>query len=96
MQSPTNLMASRQLTGPSAFLPGATYADEGRRDAEAYPAVHSDLALIAAAVEAMSPFNYANAALTSGAPLLAVADNCCSCSPLRSGLLVARLGMKTV
>jgi hypothetical protein len=36
-------------------------------DAEADPAVHSDIALVAAAVEAMSPFDDADASLASSA-----------------------------
>jgi hypothetical protein len=43
-------------------------------DPEADPAVHSEVALVAAAVEAMSPFDDADAPLASGAPFLAVAE----------------------
>jgi hypothetical protein len=41
-------------------------------DAETHPAVHSDGALVSAAVEAVSPFDDADASLASGAPFLAV------------------------
>ena len=54
---------------------GATDVDEVvGDDAEANPAVHSDVTLIAAAVEAVSPLDHADATLASGAPLLAVAE----------------------
>src|ERR1700730_19111014 len=43
-------------------------------DAEPDPTVHSDVALVAAAVEAIAPFDHADASLASGAPLLAVAE----------------------
>src|ERR1700674_3485525 len=43
-------------------------------DAEANPAFHSGVALVAAAVEAMSAFGDADATLASGAPFLAVAE----------------------
>jgi hypothetical protein len=43
-------------------------------DAETHPAVHSDGALVSAAIEAVSPFDDADASLTSGAPFLAVAE----------------------
>ena len=38
------------------------------------PAVHSDIALVAAAVETMSPFCDSDASLATGAPLLAAAE----------------------
>ena len=54
---------------------GATDVDEVvGDDAEADPAVHSDIALVAAAAEAMSPFCDADASLTTGAPFLAVTE----------------------
>src|SRR3984885_9274900 len=43
-------------------------------DAEPDPALHSGLALVAAAVEAVSAFGHADAPLASGAPFLAVAE----------------------
>src|SRR5580692_10770356 len=43
-------------------------------DAETHPAVHSDAALVSAAVEAVSPFDDADASLASGAPFLAIAE----------------------
>ena len=43
-------------------------------DAEPHPAVHSDVALVAAAVETVSPLDHADASLASGAPFLAVAE----------------------
>ena len=43
-------------------------------DTEADPAVHSDVPLVAATIEAVSSFDHADAALGSGAPLLAVAE----------------------
>src|SRR5580658_4126908 len=43
-------------------------------DAETHPAVHSDGTLVSAAVEAVSPFDDADASLASGAPFLAVAE----------------------
>src|SRR5262249_52442993 len=43
-------------------------------DAEAAPALHSSRALVAATAEAVSPFDDADAALASGAPLLAVTE----------------------
>src|SRR5580704_7001477 len=49
---------------------GATDVDDVvGDDAEAHPAVHSDVALVSAAVEAVSPFDDADASLASGAPL---------------------------
>jgi hypothetical protein len=38
------------------------------------PTVHCDVALVAAAVEAIAPFDHADASLASGALLLAVAE----------------------
>ena len=42
-------------------------------DAEAYPALHAGVALVAAAVEAVAPFDHADAALAPGAPRLTLA-----------------------
>jgi hypothetical protein len=54
---------------------GATDVDDVVGDeAETHPAVHSDRALVSAAVEAVSPFDDADAPLASGAPFLAVAE----------------------
>ena len=47
-------------------------------DAETHPAVHSDGALVSAAVEAVSSFDDADASLASGAPFLAVAESALS------------------
>jgi hypothetical protein len=43
-------------------------------DTKADPAFHSDEALVAATIEAMSPFDHADTALGPGAPFLAVAE----------------------
>src|SRR4249920_3697419 len=43
-------------------------------DAEAYPALHAGVALVAAAVEAMSALDHADAALAAGAPGLTSAE----------------------
>jgi hypothetical protein len=43
-------------------------------DAKPDPALHSGIALIAAAAEPMSPFDHADASLASGPPFLAVAE----------------------
>ena len=43
-------------------------------DAEPDPALHSDSAFVAAAVEPVSPFDHADAPLASGSPSLAVAE----------------------
>jgi hypothetical protein len=49
------------------FFHGAPDVDEVvGDDAEADPAVHSDIALVAAAAQAMSPFGDADASLTAG------------------------------
>jgi hypothetical protein len=64
-------------------------------DAEADPAVHSNVALVAAAGEAVSPFDYADAALASGTPLLAVAERALFLLAFAFGALVERLGMQT-
>ena len=62
------------MTGELPFH-GATNVDEVVGvDAKADPAVHSDEALVAATIEAMSALGDADASLTSGAPLLAVAE----------------------
>ena len=54
---------------------GAADVDESvGDDAEADPAFHSGVALVAAAVEAVSAFGHADAPLASGAPFLAVAE----------------------
>ena len=75
---------------------GATDVDEVvGDDAEADPAVHSDIALVTAAAEAMSPFCDADASLATGAPLLPLRNQRFFCSRLRSRLLVERLGMQT-
>jgi hypothetical protein len=56
-------------------LHGATDVDDVvGDDAEADPAVHSNGASVSAAIEAMSPFDDADASLASSAPFLAVAE----------------------
>src|SRR5271165_4359243 len=64
-------------------------------DAETHPAVHSDGALVPAAVEAVSSFDDADASLASGAPFLAVAEPALSLLALAFRALVERLGMQT-
>src|SRR3982074_1128275 len=55
------------------FFHGAANIDDVvGNDAETDPALHSSFALVATAVEPVSPFDHADAALASGAPLLAV------------------------
>ena len=54
---------------------GATDVDDiVGDDSEADPAVHSAVAFVAAAVEAVSALDHADAALASGSPFLAVAE----------------------
>jgi hypothetical protein len=63
---------------------------------EADPTEHSHLALIVAAVEAMSPFSDVDASLASAAPFLAVAKPAFFCSRLRSGLVLSDWGYRRV
>ena len=54
---------------------GATDVDDiVGDDAKPDPAVHSDVALVSAAVEAVSPFDDADASFATVAPFLAVAE----------------------
>src|SRR5215471_19821772 len=63
--------------------------------AESDPTLHSIVALISTAIEAIAPLDHADASFASGAPFLAVAEPTLLCSRLRSGLLLERLGMHT-
>ena len=77
-------------------LDGATDVDDVvSDDGEADPAVHSDVALVAATTEAVLAFDHADALLASGAPFLTLTEPTFLCSRLRSALLVERLGMQT-
>ena len=62
-------MVSRDGLRSRLFFHGVPDVDQViGDDAEANPAVHADIALVAAAVKAVSPFCDADAALTTGAP----------------------------
>src|ERR1700730_1334909 len=67
-------VAGSGLRGRLLFHRTADVDDVVGDDAESHPTVHSDESLVAAAVETMSPFDDADTALASGAPLLAVAE----------------------
>jgi hypothetical protein len=61
--------------GSGLLFHGATNVDDVvGDDAEPDPAAHSEVALVSAAVEAMSPLDGADASFTSGAPFLAAAE----------------------
>jgi hypothetical protein len=62
------------LRSGSFFHSAADVDDVVGDDSEANPALHSDVAPVAAAAEAVSPFDDADASLASGAPFLAVAE----------------------
>jgi hypothetical protein len=62
------------LRGGSFFHGPADVDDVVGDDPEANPALHSDVALVATAAEAVSPFDDADASLASGAPFLTVAE----------------------
>ena len=61
--------------GRGLLVEGAADVDEiVGDDAEADPAFHSVVALVAAAVEAVPAFGHADAALASGAPFLPLTE----------------------
>ncbi len=75
---------------------GATDVDEVvGDDAEADPAVHADIALVAAAREAVSPFDNAMRPSHPVRHFWPSRNQRFLCSRLRSRLLVERLGMQT-
>src|SRR5215470_1216125 len=68
-------MVDRGLLRLRRLFHSATDVDEiVGDDAEADPAIHSNRSLVAATAKAVSPFDDADAALASGAPLLAVTE----------------------
>src|SRR2546421_362338 len=61
--------------GGRLLFHGPTYVDDiVSDDAQPDPAVHSDVALISAAVEPVPPLNHADASLGSRAPFLPIAE----------------------
>ena len=85
-------MVEARLRGRLLFHRATDVDDIVGDDAEPDPAVHSDVALVAAAVEAMAPLDHADAPLASGAPLLAVAEPALPLLALALGALGRAIG----